>query len=155
MTPVRVMLLDVYLFRPGPDGAEVLALRRAAGGRSPGSWEGVHGHVEAGETVSAAAIREILEETGLTPDRLYNLSRVERFYLHEADRVASVPVFAAWVKRDAVVALSVEHDQLEWLPAAGAAKRFSWPRAVRAIDDALHLVGDGTAGPLEDVLRVR
>jgi hypothetical protein len=59
------------------------------------------------------------------------------------------------VERDAVVALSVEHDRLEWLPAAGAATRFSWPRAVRAIDDALHLVGDGTAGPLEDVLRVR
>ena len=33
---------------------------------SEGKWLGVGGHVEKGETIDEAAIREIYEETGLT-----------------------------------------------------------------------------------------
>ena len=51
-----------------------------SGGRCPGSWEAVHGHIEPEERPADAARREMEEETGLTPDRLYNLSRVEAFY---------------------------------------------------------------------------
>ncbi|MDZ4673765.1 MAG: NUDIX domain-containing protein [Gemmatimonadota bacterium] len=155
MTTVSYTLVDVYLLRPVASGVEVLLLRRAAGGRCPGSWEGVHGHVEPGEVPAAAADREVLEETGLVAERLYNLSRVEGFYLHHRDEVAMVPVFVAWVRPGVEVCLSPEHDAFEWLPAALAAERFSWPRSRRAIADALELVGNGSAGPLEDVLRVR
>lgn len=155
MTTVVVTLVDVYLFRPAAAGPEVLVMRRAPGGRCPGSWEAVHGHVEAGELPATAADREVREETGLVPDRLYNLSRVEGFYLHHQDQVAMVPSFAGWVGPEAQVRLSTEHDAFEWLPAAVAARRFSWPRSRAAIAAALELVGSGSAGPLEDVLRVR
>ena len=154
MTSVRVSLLDAYLLRHGPAGPLVLALRRAAGGRCPGSWEAVHGHIEPGETPAEAAGREIREETGLLPARLYSLSRVESFYQHRLDEVALVPVFAGWVEGRAEVTLSLEHDAFDWVPAELAAERFSWPREARAVEDALRLLADGTAGPLEDVLRV-
>lgn len=155
MTAVAVTLVDVYLLRPGDSGVEALLLRRAAGGRCPGSWEAVHGHVEPGERPAAAADREVLEETGLIPDRLYNLSRVEGFYLHHQDQVALVPVFVGWMAAGCQVRLSGEHDAFAWLPVPDAAERFTWPRSRRAIVDALVVVGNGSAGPLEDVLRVR
>jgi dATP pyrophosphohydrolase len=114
----------------------------------------VHGHIEAGETPAEAALRELAEETGLAPERVYNLSRVETFYQHRLDEVALVPVFAAFVAADGKVRLGVEHDRFEWLPAPEARARFAWPRESRALEDIIALLGTGGAAAVEDVLRV-
>jgi dihydroneopterin triphosphate diphosphatase len=153
MTSVRVSLVDVYVLRRGSEGLRCLVLRRAPGGRCPGSWETVHGHIEEGERPSEAAIRELEEETGLAPERLYNLSRVETFYQHRKDEVALVPVFVAFVG-PASVRPGPEHDAHEWLTPAEAGARFAWPRERRALEDALHLLGSGDGGAVEDVLRI-
>ena len=154
MTEVRVSLVDLYVLRGAKQALECLVHRRAAGGRCPGSWEAVHGHIEAGETPADAAARELREETGLRAERLYNLSRVEAFYQHRLDEVALVPVFAAFVASDATVRTGVEHDRHEWLPPAEARRRFAWPREARALEDVVALLGAGDAGAVEDVLRV-
>src|SRR2546425_11934464 len=80
MTELRVAFVDAYVLRRTGPTLEVLVLRRSRG-RSPGSWETVHGTIEPGETPVQAALREVHEETGLSPVRLYNVSRVESFYL--------------------------------------------------------------------------
>ena len=156
MTELRVAFVDAYVLRPGEGskGVEVLALRRGPAGRSPGSWETVHGHIEPGETPVEAARREVREETGLEPARLYNVSRVESFYRHRTDEIALIPVFACVVDPAASVRRSPEHDRAEWLAAAQATARFSWPRERRALEDVLSILGSGGAGLLEDVLRV-
>jgi dihydroneopterin triphosphate diphosphatase len=153
VTEIRVSLVDVYVLRGADEALQCLVLRRAAGGRCPGSWEAVHGHIEPGETPADAAARELREETGLSAERLYNLSRVETFYQHRLDEVALVPVFAAFVRPDAVVRTGMEHDWHEWLPPAAAKRRFAWPREARALDDVVALLGGGNAGAVEDVLR--
>ena len=155
MTTMRVSYVDVYVLRGVGDGLEVLVLRRGSVGRCPRSWETVHGHIDAGETPPEAALREMAEETGLVPERFYNISRVEVFYRHSLDEVALIPVFAAWVDSGAGLALSPEHDRAEWLSPAEAKARFAWPREGRALEDIIHLLGSGDAGPVEDVLRVR
>jgi len=154
LTDIRVDFIDAYLLRPGGSGLEVLVLRRAAGGRSPGSWETVHGHIEPGETPVQAALRELHEETGLDPLRFYNVSRVEAFYRHQTNEIVLIPVFAGVVDGRAVVRHSAEHDRAEWLEVREAGARFSWPRERRALDDVLSILGSGEAGLLEDVLRV-
>lgn len=148
-------MVDVYVLRPTTGGWEVLCLRRAPDERSAGTWETVHGHIEEGESPAAAALRELAEETGLAAERLYNLSRVESFYLHRTDEVVLIPVFCARVPAGAEVRVSGEHDASAWLPPSQASERFAWPRERRALADALALVGRGDAGGLEDVLRVR
>ncbi len=154
MTSVRVSLVDLYVLRGSGPALECLVLRRAPGGRCPGSWEAVHGHIEDGERPDEAAVREMHEETGLRPDALYNLSRVESFYQHRLDEVALVPIFAALVGGGAAVRIGPEHDAFEWLPIAAACGRLAWPRERRALDDIEGLIGSGNAGLLEDVLRV-
>jgi len=154
VTTIRVALVDVYVIRGAGPALECLVLRRATGGRCPGSWEAVHGHIEADERPAEAAMRELLEETGLTPLRLYNLSRMESFYLHRSDEAALVPVFAAFVSPDATVRLGPEHDRSEWLGPEAARRRFAWPREGRALEDILALLGGGDAGAVEDVLRI-
>jgi dihydroneopterin triphosphate diphosphatase len=154
VTSVRTSLVDVYVLRGEGASLECLVLRRGTGGRCPGSWETVHGHIEAAERPAGAAGRELEEETGLTPIRLYNLSRVELFYQHRTDEVALVPVFAAFVSGDATVRLGPEHDRFEWLSLPDARRRFAWPRERRALDDIVTLLASGTAGPVDDVLRV-
>jgi dihydroneopterin triphosphate diphosphatase len=154
MTSVRTSLVDVYVLRGKGAQLECLTMRRGSGGRCPGSWETVHGHIEAAEAPATAAARELEEETGLTPLRLYNVSRVELFYQHKADEVALVPVFAAFVAAEARVRLGPEHDQFEWLSLTAAQGRFAWPRERRALDDIQVLLASGDAGAVDDVLRV-
>ena len=148
------MFVDTYAVRGAGERLEVLALRRGTSGRCPGSWETVHGTIESGETPVQASLRELHEETGLAPQKLYNLSRTEAFYQHRSDELALIPVFVAFVAPDAPVRLSDEHDRSEWLRVPDAARRFAWPRERRALDDILSIVGGGDAGLLEDVLRV-
>ncbi len=129
-------------------------LRRSSGARNAGSWETVHGRVEAGERPEGAALRELREETGLAPARLYNVSRVEAFYEHRSGDVALIPVFAAFVAAEASARLSAEHDRAEWLAPAEASRRFAWPRERRALEDVLALFCQGDGGLLDDVLRI-
>jgi len=153
VTTIRVAFVDVYVLRQGAAGLETLALRRSSAGRCPGSWEVVHGSIEPGESPRDAALRELSEETAFTPERLYNLSRTESFYRHSTDEIGLIPVFAAFVG-DEPVRLSAEHDAAEWLSIPAAQGRLAWPRERRALDDIQILLARGTAGPLEDVLRV-
>lgn len=129
-------------------------MRRSGAVRCPGAWEAVHGHIEPGETPVAAAVRELREETGCAAERLYNLSRMEAFYLHKTDQIALIPVFAAVLAPEAVVFVSNEHQAARWLPLAQAQRELAWPRERRGLEDVAVLLGSGNAGPLEDVLRV-
>jgi dATP pyrophosphohydrolase len=153
MTTFRVTFVDVYPLRHAGSTLEVLVLRRAPGGRCSGAWEVVHGSIEEEETPLQAALRELREESGLAPARLYNLSRVETFYRHKVDEVAFIPVFVAFVE-NTTVQLSGEHDAFDWLPFAAARERLAWPRERRALTDIEVLLGRGNAGELEDVLRI-
>jgi len=159
MTDIRVSIVDVYVLRPSDRSFDVLCLKRSMNTRCPGTWETVHGHINDGEKPVDAAVRELFEETGLKPERLYNLSRVESFYMHATDTIALIPVFAAVIPKGvSAVTLSAEHTEFAWLAPEGATRRFAWPRETRAMNDAIQLLKGGlagtSAGGLEDVLRV-
>ena len=154
MTRIEVGVVDVYVIDPHGSPWCALALKRGTGTRCPGAWEAVHGHVEDGETPEDAAIREVREETGLTIERLYNVT-VHAFYLHQTNTVEMAVVFCAFASSEAPVRLGREHVDHEWLPLDEAAERYLWPRATQALGEIRKLLGGGDAGPAEDVLRVR
>ena len=153
MTDLRVGVIDVYVIRPYRADWLVLSLQRSRDTRCPGSWETVHGRIEANERPEHAAVREVREETGLALDRLYNVT-CQPFYLHTVGVVQMAVVFAAFVTEDSDVRLGVEHERYEWLSMSEAAARFTWPRERKALEHIGILLGSGDAGPAEDVLRV-
>ncbi len=136
MPRVASEIVDAYLYRHRGRDVEFLLLRRAKARYLGGTWQAVHGKIEPGEKAWEAALREIREETGLTPTEFYQIDAVNTFYLASEDVVHQCPCFAGLMAEDAKVQLNDEHDAFEWLSVDAAMARFMWPgqrRAVREI----------------------
>jgi dATP pyrophosphohydrolase len=153
MATIEAGTVDVFVVARADDGWRALVLQRAHATRCPLSWETVHGHIEPGEEPEAAAIRELREETGLVPRRLYSI-RVQPIYLVRTHTVQLGVGFAAIVDQDDPVVLGTEHIDHEWMPASEAMTRFAWPAERAGLRECLELLAGGDAGALEDVLRV-
>jgi general secretion pathway protein E len=154
MTRITPGVIELFVIKHNGGDWRVLVLQRAADGKRPNSWETVYGKIDAREKPEKAAVRELEEETGLTPQSLYNVT-VSSFYLHASNTIQMCISFAAFVADDAKVELSDEHQKFEWLTLDGACDRFTWPREGHALRDAHHLLRTGDAGPVEDVLRIQ
>lgn len=114
------------------DVNEVLLLRRRD---PPGYWQSVTGSLEWGESPSAAARREVFEETGLAADAgLEDTGLVNEYDILPAWRHKYSPgvrtnrehVFYLRLPRIVDVCINPEeHMEFRWLPAAEAALRVS------------------------------
>jgi 8-oxo-dGTP pyrophosphatase MutT (NUDIX family) len=153
MASINVGTVDVFLISLDKGEWEVLTLQRSLTTRCPGAWETVHGRIESGEEPEDAAVREVREETGLTVQRLYNVT-VQPFYLHRIHTVELAVVFAAFVDPSAPITLGDEHSLHAWHSAAEAMDLFFWPRERASLREVLQLLRSGDGGEAEDVLRV-
>lgn len=139
-----VAAVYVVLRRRGADGDEVLLQQRAGTGYMDGWWALLAGHVDPGESVHEAAVREAAEESGVVvaPDALRPLTALHRFerrgpqveqrvdvffevthwsgepVLREPDRAAAM----GWYPLRALPAQVVPHERLvlDALAAGGA-----------------------------------
>jgi 8-oxo-dGTP diphosphatase len=153
MPRIAADYVDVWLWRGQGRAAEFLLLRRSGTGPTAGLWTPVMGRIEPGETAAVAALREMREETGLTPEELHQIDPVHTFYLAADDTVQMSPVFAARVGAGAQVTLSAEHAEFRWLPAERAIAEAAWPGQRQS---ARRVLEDVVAGaPIAPALRVR
>lgn len=132
-----------------PDG-KVLLLRRVE--ERGGFWQQVTGRIEPGESASAAARRELGEETGAdVPVRA--LGYVHGFALGSsllpggegALRTGQETAFAALLPADFVPRLSDEHRDWGWFDPAEALSLLPWAGLRRAV----RLAGPGTVPRVE------
>ena len=77
-------------------------------------WQMPQGGIDVGEEPLEAAFRELKEETGFTPHKMFVADHVSSFYESHFDRINLVPVFGIEVRSQNVV-LSEEHCEYEWL----------------------------------------
>lgn len=91
---------------------EVLLLRRTQS--NAGEWCQIAGSIEPGETAWQAALREMKEETGLVPSRLYSADLCEQFYEVGTDSIWVAPIFVAYVEPAVTVKLNEEHSEHCW-----------------------------------------
>jgi len=143
--------VQVVLFAETPRGREYLLLRRVDS--HGGFWQTVTGSLEAGETHTDAAIREVYEETGYQPhhDALIPLGIVNRFEIAPQWRVKYAPdvthneevCFALEVARQDVLIDPVEHDAFVWVDYDTAAQMIYWESTRRALEAVADLPPSG------------
>ena len=125
MVDILVRIIDAYIFRQTDDRLNFLLLKRAETKIYEHLWQGVAGKIEEGETASEAAIRELKEETGFDPVRMFVADHVSKFYEVHGDRINLVPVFGIEVDREDVT-ISEEHCEFKWVNFETARDTLIW-----------------------------
>ena len=125
MADITIRVVDCYVFRQTDGALRFLLLKRNKDKLYEHLWQGVAGKIEGNETASEAAIRELREETGLEPVRMFVADYVSRFYEAHQDRINLVPVFG--IEVDSVeVKLSEEHVDYKWVDIYEALDTLVW-----------------------------
>lgn len=121
------------MFRRRSRRVQFLALRRRETGWLAGVWQPVTGKLRPRETAVRGALRELREETGLRPVRLWRLETVTTWFDPRRDAIRFAILFAAEVGAGAPVTLSREHTAHRFVTAREAARRFLWDTQRRGL----------------------
>ncbi|MFY9554874.1 MAG: dihydroneopterin triphosphate diphosphatase [Blastocatellia bacterium] len=136
--------IQVVIFSDGPGERQYLLLRRVSS--HGGFWQFVTGSLEEGETHKQAAVREVMEETGIivSRDELIELGIVNSFAIAPQWLAKYAPgvthneevCFAVRVNRCEVVVDALEHDAYAWQPYERAIDLLYWDSSKRAFSAA-------------------
>lgn len=144
--------IEAYVFRRKGRAVEVLALKRSPDRRTlPGVWQPVTGGVRRGESIFAAALREVREETGLIPRRWWLLESPLLYFDRSSGAPRALPRFAAEIEAAAEILRSKEHDAHRFTTPSRAGRLFLWESQREALR-ALREVWKG--GPLAASLEI-
>lgn len=119
-------MVEAHIFRVKNNKMEFLLLKRAEKEIYPGVWQMVTGSINQTEKAAETVIREIMEETGLLPEKLWVVPYVNSFYSRRRNHICMVPVFAAQVSDNSDVKISHEHSDFKWLEKSEAIKLLAW-----------------------------
>jgi 8-oxo-dGTP pyrophosphatase MutT (NUDIX family) len=114
------------VYRPAGDGVEVvLASRRTR--RGDLAWGLAKGGLEEGETMEAAAVREVREETGITAEIEASLGDTKYFYVWEETRIRkTVHFFLMRATGGDPGERDDEMEEVRWFPLDRALKRAAY-----------------------------
>ena len=132
MANIEVRVIDSYVYRITSAGLLFLVLKRAKTKMYEHIWQGVAGKIEDGETSWEAATRELKEETGLAPIKMFVADHISKFYETNGDRINLVPVFGIEVDSEIVI-ISREHCDHKWVDLNGALDLLVWRGQKQAI----------------------
>ena len=113
MTEIVVGVMDCHVFRLVDNEPIYLLLKRSTEQIYPRIWQCVTGKIEAGEKPHETALRELKEETGLTPLSMWTVDQVNHFFEAEQNRMNLIPIFGVEVESEMVI-LSTEHTEYKW-----------------------------------------
>jgi 8-oxo-dGTP diphosphatase len=111
-------------------GDQVLMIRRGTPPRQ-GEWSLPGGRIEAGERMVDAALRELLEETGVTAEIVGLLDVVDGVYPEIDRHYVLIDYLARWVAGDPVA--GDDADEARFMPFDEAMRRVSWGETRRIL----------------------
>jgi 8-oxo-dGTP pyrophosphatase MutT (NUDIX family) len=128
------------VYRAGDGGVEVcLAARRTR--RGDLAWGLPKGNVEPGEEPEAAAVREVLEETGLEAEIEDDLGTIRYMYVWEGVRIRKqVRFFLMRATGGDVAHHDHEMEDVRWFPAGRVRKRAAYRGEREVLERALALL---------------
>ena len=127
-------LIEAHIFRTVNNDIEFLLIKRAEGERYPNLWQMVTGSIEPGEKAYQTALREIKEETNLTPVKMWMIPNINSFYSPEEDCISFIPVFAVQVEDISQFKISSEHSDFRWVNKDEAKELLAWPGQKQSVD---------------------
>ena len=125
MANLKVRVVDCYVYFQKAKEVEFLLLKRNKNKLYEHLWQGVAGKIEKYEKAWETAVRELKEETGLAPKKMFVADHVSRFYEKHKDRMNLVPVFGIEVDSKDVT-LSDEHIDYKWIDFEEAFDTLIW-----------------------------
>ena len=142
MAKMKIRVIDAYIYKKNNNGIDFLILKRAHTKIYEHLWQGVAGKIESGEEAWEAAIRELKEETNLTPSKMFIADYVSSFYEKHGDRINFVPVFGIEVDSTDVI-LSDEHCDYKWVELDKALSYLVWEGQKKGIKTVHDMVFSG------------
>lgn len=134
-------LIDLYPYCISQqDEVIFLLLKREPDFQYGGQWRMVGGKREHGETSWEAGLRELKEETGLTPAHYWTIPSLNHFYDPETDTIHQIPAFAAEIPEMSDPALDDEHCGFTWANLATVRDLVWWPEQVRLMKLIEHII---------------
>jgi dihydroneopterin triphosphate diphosphatase len=131
---IKPKMIEAHIFREGKNDLEFLLLKRSDKVIYPALWQMVNGKIKDGEKAFQTALREIKEETGLLPLRIWTVPSINSFYSQEDDSIIFLPVFAAEVSSASEIMLSYEHCDYQWVNPSKAKKMLAWEGQRHSVD---------------------
>ena len=119
-------IVEVHVLRMKGKNLQFLLLKRSENELYPGIWQMVSGKIKNKEKAFSTALRELKEETGLSPLKLWIAPKINSFYDQQNDTINLIPIFAAFVDNNSPVILSREHSQYLWLSKNETIKKMAW-----------------------------
>jgi len=127
-------LIEAHIFRETESGIEFLLLKRAKDQIYPAVWQMVSGKIKENEKAFETSLRELREETNLTPLKMWIAPKVNSFYSSQSDSICLIPVFAVQVKKDSKVIISDEHSEYKWVTSDEAKRLLAWDGQRKAVE---------------------
>lgn len=127
-------MIEAHIYRETDGEIEFLLIKRSESEIYPGLWQMVSGSVEDSEKAYEAALREIKEETGIIPLKMWVLPNINSFYSQVTDKISFLPVFLVKADKNADVVLSDEHVEFGWFDSVTTRKMLNWPGQKKSID---------------------
>lgn len=127
--------VNVAVVRKTDDGWQFLILKRSESESYGGYWGFMTGGKHGNETVAEVVLREMKEETNLSPQSMWATEYLIQFYEPEYDSIWILPLIVAVVKPDDEIKLSEENSEYRWLSAQKAKHLVSWRNLMDAVDN--------------------
>jgi 8-oxo-dGTP pyrophosphatase MutT (NUDIX family) len=106
-------------------------------------WSLPKGHVEAGETTEDAAVREVMEETGITGRVVAPLGTIDFWFVAEGRRIhKTVHHFLLLAQGGELSDEDVEVEQVEWVPLDQLSERLAYADERRLVEQVPQLLAD-------------
>lgn len=133
-------VIDVYPYRISGGQIQFLLFLRSKKKIYANQWRMIGGKVQENEFSWKAGLRELKEETGLSPIKYWSVPSVNHFYEAKSDQVLLIPAFAAELNEDSEPILDSEHTKFEWVSIDDIDTYIKWPeqrRLIRLIDQII------------------
>ena len=141
MANLKVRVVDCYIYHQKDKELKFLLLKRNKNKLYEHLWQGVAGKIEKDEKAWQTAVRELKEETGFEPKRMFIADHVSHFYEKYEDRMNLVPVFGIEVDSKDVI-LSDEHIDYKWVDFKEAFDTLVWNGQKKGIQTVYNMVSN-------------